>query len=135
MGDTNYSFASSSHMRYISNVWLSYLQGNYTNCITPPFTNLVHTFYRNKNIRSTLDYVYCTINIHNRIADGQVELIPQAWTDHNLLFIRISMGHQLTGKGVWRFNPILLKNKFFRNYTENSTIGPSILQPSSENCI
>lgn len=113
MGDFNYSFASSSHMRHIPEVWLSYLHSNYIDCITPPFTAPIPTFFRNETTQSTLDYIYSASNLHGRITDGQVELIPRTWTDHNLLSIRMSVGQSPTGKGVWRFNPLLLKNESF----------------------
>ncbi|KAI9243159.1 hypothetical protein EDC94DRAFT_531534 [Helicostylum pulchrum] len=46
-------------------------------------------------------------------SNSTVTHISPAWSDHNILSLNYCVGQRPTGRGNWRFNPILLKNEKF----------------------
>ncbi|KAG1033235.1 hypothetical protein G6F25_010664 [Rhizopus arrhizus] len=45
------------------------------------------------------------------IQSTDIHRLHSSWTDHQLLFLSINLGSTLTGFGLWRANPLLVKNK------------------------
>ncbi|KAG2190521.1 hypothetical protein INT47_004146, partial [Mucor saturninus] len=113
MGDFNYSFIRQNQMRLIPDSWLTLLHSSFTDCLTHSFLNPIPTFHRNAAIQSTIDYIYASTSMYSDTSNGDVIHISRSWSDHNILTVDYCVGTNPTGRGVWRFNPLLLKNALF----------------------
>ncbi|KAI9345974.1 hypothetical protein BD770DRAFT_328348 [Pilaira anomala] len=113
LGDFNYSYSRQNQMRYIPDSWLTFLHSNFTDCLTSPYQNPIPSFHRNASTQSTIDYIYAAQSLHPNTSQGSITHISSSWSDHNILSLDYCVGQRPTGRGVWRFNPLLLKNEKF----------------------
>lgn len=115
MGDFNYSYLRRPQMRTIPTEWTTFLHSHFKDCLTIAGEHPVPTFHRNTAVQSTIDYIYISSSLHPQTSNGETTHISREWTDHNLISIELSIDSTPTGRGVWRFNPLLLKKEHFRN--------------------
>ncbi|KAG1319373.1 hypothetical protein G6F62_011871 [Rhizopus arrhizus] len=75
----------------------------------------IPTFRRNDEITSTIDYIFLSNSMRTAILSTDIHRLHSSWTDHQLLSLSINLGPTPTGFGLWRANPLLVKNKEYRS--------------------
>ncbi|KAG1140783.1 hypothetical protein G6F37_009190 [Rhizopus arrhizus] len=75
----------------------------------------IPTFRRNDEITSTIDYIFISNHLHTAIQYTDIHRLHSSWTDHQLLSLSINLDSTPTGFGLWRANPLLVKNKEYRS--------------------
>jgi exonuclease III len=113
MGDLNYAYTKPYQMAMVADSWLEHIHSHFTDCITDPFQQPVPTCFSASGPPSTIDYIYVSSNMARQTSRCLVKHVSRTWTDHELLSVDFQIGITPTGKGVWRFNPILLNNPDF----------------------
>ena len=128
MGDLNYAYTKRHQMAMVADSWLEYIHSHFTDCITEPFQQPIPTCYSANGLPSTIDYIYIASNMARKISKSLVKHISRTWTDHELLSVEFQIGTTPTGKGVWRFNPVLLNNPTFCSTLKETllTLHPSL---------
>ncbi|KAK4510448.1 uncharacterized protein ATC70_011427 [Mucor velutinosus] len=119
-GDFNYSFDSSSNhaTRRIAKPkhLINFVKGYMNDCINTKGEKYTYTCIQKRRERvtlSTIDYIFAGTNTHKKMHDGDVEFFSDVYTDHALITITLTVEMSNNGKGIWRANPHLAKNKRF----------------------
>lgn len=121
-GDFNYSFDSSSNhptrSRAKPKQLINFIKGYMKDCINSKGEKYDYTCIQKRRERvtlSTIDYIFAGTNAHKKMHDGDVEFFSDVYTDHALITITLTVEMSNNGKGIWRANPHLAKN---RTYTK-----------------
>lgn len=67
------------------------------------------TFHRGN---TTIDFILCSNDLETKIHHPTISYVSH--TDHNALAITMTTGIPMTGPGIWRLNPQLLRNDYVR---------------------
>jgi endonuclease/exonuclease/phosphatase family metal-dependent hydrolase len=116
-GDFNYSFDSDSrHGSRIrkSKEFVQFMAGYMKDYMNQEEEEYGSTCRQNRQGRislSTIDYLFVGKELLQRMNSGDVEFFSQEFTDHALLTKTLTMEMYSCGKGIWRTNPYLCKNK------------------------
>ena len=132
MGDFKYSYQRSSLGTHTFLDWISFLD---THCLNALSLNNLHTlpiFERNRDIRSTIDYIFVSKPLQTSLVATNLELTDHKWTDHLLLSAKLALASTPTGPGLWRANPKLLNMPEYHHQLMKSI--PSILQEAQIQC-
>ncbi|KAI7889501.1 uncharacterized protein EV154DRAFT_565327 [Mucor mucedo] len=111
--------SSNSHCPHPIRSWKQTLNQHLYDCInsdditeTYSVANLHITFSRG-NSRTTIDYIFASLSIKASMTKSGVDFINTDWTDHALISIDLVLVSKKHGKGIYRANPALAKNKRF----------------------
>lgn len=132
-GDFNYSFDSGSRhgsRTRKSKELVQFMAGYMKDCMNQEGEGYGPTCRQNRQGRislSTIDYIFAGKELFQRMNGGDVEFFGQEFTDHALLTKTLTMEMYNCGKGIWRANPYLCKNKRYvsilnreiENYVQN----------------
>ncbi|KAI7889012.1 uncharacterized protein EV154DRAFT_565785 [Mucor mucedo] len=72
-----------------------------------------HITFSRGNSRTTTDYIFASLAIKASMTKSGVDFINPDWTDHALISIDLVLVSKKHGKGIYRANPALAKNKRF----------------------
>ncbi|KAG0806624.1 hypothetical protein G6F20_010985 [Rhizopus arrhizus] len=115
LGDFNYSYHRANLSSQTSLRWVSYLDESFYNVMHCGDNSSIPTFRRNDEITSTIDYIFISNHLRTAIQSTDIHRLHSSWTDHQLLSLSINLGSTPTGFGLWRANPLLVKNKEYRS--------------------
>lgn len=111
MGDFNFSFANHLPVNRSARprAFMVFMRTHFHDCINVlEDDEFIPTFKRN-DTRSCIDYIFAGTDLRDKYFDSLVDPLPQEWTDHALLSIKLQLGCINMGKGIWRANPHLTK--------------------------
>ncbi|KAG0973755.1 hypothetical protein G6F29_012651 [Rhizopus arrhizus] len=116
-GDFNYSLpqSSSSQGSRAPERWLQFLQCHFQNVMAELRSLDTATFRRGATTRSTIDYIYLSLDMAINYVDADVDFVNSAWTDHALMSVTLKADLLTdTGPGIWRANPMFTRSKEYR---------------------
>lgn len=92
--------------------WHNFLLNYFIECTHPSLDRPTPTIRIGDTI-SSIDYIFCTPNLHQAFRNSDIEFLNSKWTDHALLRVTFRFGSAKHRTGLWRGNPLLLKNPHF----------------------
>lgn len=110
-GDFNYSYLRPRLTANASAEWLSFLDEHMYNCMNTNDLTTIPTFERSSFTPSTIDYIFLSKNtLAHNLMDTSIDKMNSDWTDHCMLTIHLDFKQIPIGPGLWKANPLLLKN-------------------------
>ncbi|KAF9115020.1 hypothetical protein BGW39_003167, partial [Mortierella sp. 14UC] len=107
LGDFNYHH----HMRNTAPVaWKDWINNTTINTLNPLNSLPIHT-YNNHHHQSTIDYIFMSPDLAERVMAPSHTYLHNAWTDHTMLSCELRMEDLATGPGIWRLNTTILKDE------------------------
>lgn len=106
MGDLNYHH----HKRNSAPAaWKGWLNQHTINTLNAYNSLPIHTF-NNRHTQTTIDYIFMSPSLAERITAPSHTYLHSDWTDHSMLSCNLSLEALETGPGVWRLNVSLLRD-------------------------
>lgn len=115
MGDFNYSYLRSQLHVNTSRRWIALLEDSFYNCMKLHDRQELPTYSRNHTIPSTIDYIFASTSMGMRLTDNSLNILRPDWSDHSMLSISLNLGRSPCGPGLWRANPLFVKNAIYRD--------------------
>jgi exonuclease III len=119
LGDFNYSYLRSNLFSQTSIDWVSFLNNRFSNALSIGDLQEMPTFRRNDSIYSTIDYIFVSNVLRNHIQESDLHKLDSDWTDHSLLSTKLVMGTLPNGPGLWRANPLIVRNPQYQQYLQH----------------
>lgn len=126
LGDLNYQHHKHRQYPTFQN-WIDfYLTDCFTSLNATPRTTFTHS--GNKS-RTTIDYVYSSPTLISQTSKPK-QLCASPFSDHDMLVLTLTPSNApTTGRGLWRLNVQLLKNKDFMASLDTFLSSPSLPSP------
>ncbi|KAI8330566.1 hypothetical protein BC941DRAFT_475428 [Chlamydoabsidia padenii] len=119
VGDFNYSYHRPHLTTQTSQNWLNMLDEHLYNSMEANNLTTMPTFQRSTS-HSTIDYIFISQKTFaHHLKSNSIDKTNSAWTDHNMLTIKLEFKNIPLGPGLWKVNPLLLKNDDFRQQLDN----------------
>ena len=114
LGDFNYHH----HLRNTAPIaWKDWINNTTINALNPFNSLPIHTF-NNHHYQTTIDYIFMSPDLAERVTAPSHTYLHNDWTDHTMLSCELSLEALATGPGVWRLNTSILRDK---DYTKQLT--------------